>query len=106
MRRAIVSGCQGQQAAGLGRILGPASRSMKPGRVKVSSEWDGHGEAPLFATLNQSDFSLGIPCESCSRGLGISLQLHIVTRHQGYHLAQEAAQLEPAGAWAYRFRRK
>ncbi|SDB74802.1 hypothetical protein SAMN02927895_05504, partial [Belnapia rosea] len=46
--------------------------STKPSCVKVSSEWDGHGEAPLFATLNQSAVGPGIPNESRSRRLGIS----------------------------------
>ena len=59
--RAFVNRRQRQKPPGLRPILRPPRGGPRHPRIKISPKSNGHGEPPLFATLNQTHADLGIP---------------------------------------------
>src|ERR1700689_3800140 len=62
--RAVVNRRQRQKPPGLRPILRPPRGSPHHPRIKISPKWNGHGEPPELATLNQTHRDSGIPPES------------------------------------------
>src|ERR1700733_11636382 len=59
--RAVVNRRQRQKPPGLRPILRPPRGSPHHPRIKISPKWNGHGEPPALATLNQTHADSGIP---------------------------------------------
>jgi hypothetical protein len=58
--RAVVNRRQRQKPPGLRPILRPPCGSPHHPRIKISPKWNGHGEPPALATLNQTHADSGI----------------------------------------------
>ena len=59
--RAFVNRRQRQKPPGLRPILRPLRGGPNHPRIKISPKWNGHGEPPVLATLNQTHADSGIP---------------------------------------------
>ena len=69
--RAVVNRRQRQKPPGLRPILRPLRGGPNHPRIKISPKWNGHGEPPVLATLNQTHANSGIPSESRLLSFGI-----------------------------------
>jgi hypothetical protein len=85
--RPVIDRGQGQKTARLRGILRTPGNGAQARRIKITPQPDRHGEPPWFATLNQIRAVMGIPSESRSQRLGISLaavtiksKRHFITR--------------------------
>ena len=59
--RAVVNRRQRQKPPGLRPILRPPRGGPHHPRIKISPKWNGHGEPPALATLNQTHADSAIP---------------------------------------------
>ena len=59
--RAVVNRRQRQKPPGLRPILRPPRGGPHHPRIKISPKWNGHGEPPALATLNQTHADSRIP---------------------------------------------
>src|SRR5271167_3797053 len=75
-RGAFVNRRQSQKPPGLRPVLRPLGRSSHHLSVVIAPKRNGHGEPPLFATLNQNPAASGIPTESSLQRFGIMPPLY------------------------------
>src|ERR1700722_7097791 len=81
--RAFVNRGQRQKPPGLRPILRPPRGGPHHPRIKISPNWNWHGEPPALATLNQTHADSGSsPSESRLLSFGIRLLLDLDRKRQ------------------------